>query len=228
MLSKPIEDDLMQHSIIVEELTYARRIADYADGLGILHLPVKPRMASDHLGAVLADAVLQSGISYRSVVRRRIDRIHSLFPEAATLQGLLVILEQRGASDFLLWSHPTKTMRFESLTQLLAIQGIGTTFELKHWLSQSDTRIHLLSVRGIGPKTCDYLSCLVGIDCIAVDRHVRTFAREAGVIISDYERLKSVVSYAADLLGMTRRDFDAWIWKTTSARNTIADHLALF
>lgn len=217
----------MQHSIIIEELTYARRLADHADKLGIHYAPVKPRLAPEHLGAVLADAVLQAGVSYRTVVRTRIDRIHSRFPEAATLPGLITILEQYGAADFLLWSHPTKTLRFESLTQVLAAQGISTTLELKRWLSQGDTRTRLLSVHGIGPKTCDYLSCLVGLDCIAVDRHVRTFASEAGVIISDYDRLKSVVSYAADLLGMTRRDFDAWIWKTTSARNTPAHQLSL-
>ena len=217
----------MQPSTVLEELTYARRIADYADGLGIHHVPVRPRTASAHLGAVLADAVLQAGLNYRTVVRTRVDRIHSRFPEAATLAGLITILERQGAADFLLWSHPIKTLRFESLTQLLAIQGIGTTFELKCWLNLSDTRKHLLSVHGIGPKTCDYLSCLVGIDCIAVDRHVRTFASEAGVTISDYERLKSVVSWAADLLGMTRRDFDAWIWKTTSARNETAHQLSL-
>jgi endonuclease III-like uncharacterized protein len=95
--------------------------------------------------------------------------------------------------------------------------------ELKLWLVQDEARENLLSLQGIGPKTYDYLCCLVGIDCIAVDRHVRTFANEAGVYINDYDRLKSVVSYAADLLGMTRRDFDAWIWKTISARNTIKD-----
>jgi hypothetical protein len=217
----------MQTSAILEELTYARRIANYADGLGIHHVPVRPRAASDHLGAVLADAILQAGVSYRTVVRTRIDRIHARFPEAATLPGLIIILEQQGAAHFLLWSHPIKTLRFESLTQLLATQGIGTTLELKLWLYRSETREHLLNVHGIGPKTCDYLSCLVGIDCIAVDRHVRTFANEAGVNIRDYDRLKSVVSCAADLLGMTRRDFDAWIWKTTSARNETAQQLSL-
>jgi len=217
----------MQPSVALEELAFARRIADYADGLGVHHSPVRPRTASKHLGAVLADAVLQAGVSYRTVVRMRIDRIHSQFPEAATLPGLITILEQQGAADFLLWSHPIKTLRFVSLTQLLATQGISTTVELKLWLKQNDTRERLLNLHGIGPKTCDYLCSLVGIDCIAVDRHVRTFASEAGVTISDYERLKSVVSYAADLLGMTRRDFDAWIWRTTSARNETARRLAL-
>jgi endonuclease III len=107
------------------------------------------------------------------------------------------------------------------------MQQIGTTNELKLWLNRSDARDHLLSLHGIGPKTYDYLCCLVGIDCIAVDRHVRTFANEAGVAITDYDQLKSVVSYAADLLGMSRRDFDAWIWRTVSARNMFDRQLSL-
>jgi hypothetical protein len=94
------------------------------------------------------------------------------------------------------------------------MQGIETSVELRGWLCLSSARQHLLSLNGIGPKTYDYLCCLVGIDCIAIDRHVKTFAKEAGVPVSDYEYLKSVVSYAADLLGMRRRDFDAWIWQT--------------
>src|ERR1022692_3372383 len=204
----------MSPSVVIEELEFARRIADYADDLGVRHSRVSLRVTSAHLGAVLADAILQAGVSYRNVVRMRVERIHSRFPEAATLPGLIVLLEQKGAAEFLLWSHPIKMSRFVSLTHLLAEQNINTTVELRLWLNGDDAREHLLSLHGIGPKTCDYLSCLVGIDCIAIDRHVRRFANEAGIAISDYEKLKSVVSYAADLLGMPRRDFDAWIWRT--------------
>lgn len=218
MLSKLIERDFMLPSVVLEELSFARRIADYADSLGVHHSPVTSRITSDHLGAVLADAILQAGVSYRTVVRMRVERIHSQFPEAATLPGLITLIEQQGAGEFLLWNHPIKMSRFVLLTYFLATQNISTTVELKLWLNQDDARERLLGLHGIGPKTYDYLCCLVGIDCIAVDRHVRTFANEAGVLISDYDRLKSVVSYAADLLGMARRDFDAWIWQTISAR----------
>jgi endonuclease III len=171
------------------------------------------------LGAVLADAILQAGVSYRNVVRKRIERIHSRFPEAATLAGLMVVIEQNGVAEFLLWSHPDKMSRFMALTKLLVEHNINTTVDLRLWLKGSHSREHLLSLHGIGPKTCDYLSCLVGIDCIAIDRHVRRFVNGAGVAVSDYKKLKSVVSYAADLLGITRRDFDAWIWRTSSEEN---------
>jgi 3-methyladenine DNA glycosylase/8-oxoguanine DNA glycosylase len=210
----------MPYSCVLEELTFARRIADHASFLGVQCSPATFRCASDHMGAALADAVLQAGVSYRTVVRTRINRIRAEFPEAATLPGLVTVLERQGVEDFLLWSHPIKVSRFVSLIEFLATKNISTTVELKLWLVQDEARENLLSLQGIGPKTYDYLCCLVGIDCVAVDRHMRTFANEAGVPISDYDRLKSVVSCAADLLGMTRRDFDGWIWKTISARKT--------
>ncbi|CAK7054772.1 MAG: hypothetical protein DELT_01166 [Desulfovibrio sp.] len=208
----------MSPSVVLEQLEFARRIADYADRLGVHYTPATPRIASDHIGAVLADAILQAGMSYRTVVRVRVDRIHSKFPEAATLSGLIALLDCYGAVDFLSWTHPTKLSRFMGLTNFLCTQQIDTTIELKHWLVQATARKHLLGLHGIGPKTYDYLCCLVGIDCIAVDRHVRTFANEAGVDNHNYDFLQSVVSYAADLLGMPRRDFDAWIWRTISSR----------
>jgi hypothetical protein len=77
-------------------------------------------------------------------------------------------------------------------------------------------REKLRSIRGIGPKTVDYLCGLLGLDFIAVDRHIRTFASDAGVTVADYEFLQIVVSYAADLLGVSRRHFDASIWTYVS------------
>jgi hypothetical protein len=213
---------LKTDAAVLEQLAFARRIADHANRLGAHSLLFTPRAASDHLGALLADAVLQAGVNYKTVVRMRITRIESQFPETATLSGVIALIERGGAGDFMLWKHPTKVTRFESLAKFLAMQGIETSVELRGWLCLSSARQHLLSLNGIGPKTYDYLCCLVGIDCIAIDRHVKTFAKEAGVSVSDYHYLKSVVSYAADLLGMRRRDFDAWIWQTISTR-TISD-----
>lgn len=218
----------MTRAAILEQLSLARRIADHANRLGVHQLQVTPHAPSDHLGAVLANAILQAGVNYQTVVRMRITRIESQFPETATLPGLIELIEREGARDFLLWKHPTKVTRFVSLAKFLAMQEVETTVELRRWLCLSTARQHLLDLHGIGPKTCDYLCCLVGIDCVAIDRHVKTFASEAGVSVNDYEYLKSVISYAADLLGMRRRDFDAWIWRTISARTMGAGQLSFF
>lgn len=212
---------------ILSHLALARRVADYADRLGVQGASVSSRATFDHLGAALADAILQAGVNYRTVVQVRVERILSQFPETATLSGLTPFIENEGAYDFLLWSHHVKVRRFVSLAQLAKVQGIETTFDLKRWLCRGEAREHMLALNGIGPKTYDYLSCIVGIDCIAVDRHTKVFANEAGVALSSYDDFKSVFTYAADLLNIARRDFDAWIWRTVSARKALDPQLTL-
>lgn len=208
---------------ILSHLALARRVADYADRLGVQVASTSSRATFDHLGAALADAVLQAGVNYRTVVQGRVERILSQFPQAATLSGLAPFIENERAQDFLLWNHPTKVMRFVSLTQLLKLQTIETTVDLNHWLCRDGARERMLALNGIGPKTHDYLSCLVGIDSIAVDRHIKTFANEAGVSLSAYGDFKLVFNFAADLLNIARRDFDSWIWRTVSDRRA-SDH----
>jgi endonuclease III-like uncharacterized protein len=123
-----------------------------------------------------------------------------------------------GVSHFLLWDHHVKIARFLLLMDFLDSQELTSTSCLREWLVREGSRQHLMELNGVGPKTFDYMCCLVGIDCIAVDRHVRTFVAEAGININEYDLVKSVVSNAADLLGLARRDFDAWIWRTVSSR----------
>jgi hypothetical protein len=206
----------MSDLAILQQLSFARQIADHADRLGVPRTGMACRQASDHVGAVLADAVLQAGLNYQAVVRVRVERIHSQFPEAAILSGVTALIDREGAEFFLSWKHPTKVGRFVSLIEFLVMQEIETAVELRDWLSLESARPSLLSLNGIGPKTYDYLSSLVGIDCVAVDRHIVRFAADAGVHVSDYDCLKGAVSFAADLLGIRRRDFDAWIWRALS------------
>jgi hypothetical protein len=203
------------HSIL-DVLALARRIANHAQNLGIGSTASDSRFISDHLGGVLADSVLQAGLNYRTVVKPRIDRILDLFPKAATLRGIIDVIEQEAVSDFLLWKHPEKIDRFVRLVRVLESYEVENTHLLQIWLQVSESRSRLLSIVGIGPKTVDYMGCLVGMNCVAVDRHISAFARDAGVDIKDYDGLKLVVSCAADLLGVSRRDFDSWIWRIRS------------
>ncbi|MEJ0023255.1 MAG: hypothetical protein WDN76_07345 [Alphaproteobacteria bacterium] len=52
----------------------------------------------------------------------------------------------------------------------------------------------MLAINGVGPKTYDYLACLVGVDCIAVDRHIKAFASAAGVSANSYETLSAATA----------------------------------
>jgi hypothetical protein len=201
----------------LQRLSAARRIADEAERLGIREYQPAPRMMFEHLGAALADATLQAGVNYRTVVQGRIERIVQHFPHAAALPGLVAIVEEGGVPDLLQWNHPVKIGRFVALVRLLDIHDVAHTKALRGWLQREDARQRLLAIHGVGPKTCDYLCCLVGIDGVAVDRHVRAFANAAGVTLSDYDSLRHAFSFAADLLNISRRDFDSWIWRQFSS-----------
>lgn len=214
----------------LETLRLARQVADYANKLGVSHAASsRDRYVLDHLGAALADCVLQAGLNYSTVVRGRVERILSLYPEAETLDGTLTVLKHHTVADFLLWSHSEKIERFTNLVRLLKTHRVNDTSGLLSWLKRDECRGRLLMIRGVGPKTVDYLACLVGMDCVAVDRHVKKFVNDAGVKANGYDELRIVVSYAADLLEIPRRVFDAWIWQITSQslRNDVRTQRAL-
>jgi endonuclease III len=140
------------------------------------------------------------------------------YPEAYSLQGVKFIIENDRLVEFLMWQHHTKLLRFVELTSFLDRHCIETAEDLSEQIVEQNFRKALLELHGIGPKTIDYLGCLAGVDTVAVDRHVRVFAQEAGVEINDYNGLRTVFSFAADLLELSRSDFDAWVWNTISTR----------
>lgn len=218
----------MPPSSLLEVLVNARQVASHAQRLGFEANVTSPRQAVDHVGAVLADSILQAGLNYRTVVWPRVQRIQASYPLTAKLSGVRAIVDCGQVADFLAWKHPVKLTRFSDLVALLDGDDVEEISDLREWLRHSRSRDRLLSVHGVGPKTYDYMCCMVGIDRIAVDRHVKSFASDAGVGFRGYDDLQAVVSCAADLLGLPRRDFDAWIWRLQS-RELNQDHqLSLF
>jgi hypothetical protein len=201
-------------------LRSARLVVQLAQEKGVVRHNPFYREPLCHVGAILADAVLQAGLNYRTVVKVRVDRIVQKFPEAVTLSGTFNTTDSIGVADFLCWRHQTKVSRFVGLAELLRNENVDDFYQLRVWLQNSGRRDKLRAIHGVGPKTVDYLCGLVGLDFIAVDRHIRKFASDAGVTAVDYEFLQSVVSYAADLLGVSRRHFDASIWSYVSNQKT--------
>ena len=201
----------------VDVLLAARRVADFAEREGALEAAPMRRLTLDHMGAVIADAVLQSGLNYTTVVRPRVMAILKKYPEANRVSSVAKLVEGRQIETFLSWRHPTKISRFEQLVFLLANSSIENSQDLRNQLGRTEFRVILRTVSGVGPKTVDYLACLIGIDSIAVDRHVRTFAKRVGVDCRNYDYLRDVFCCAADLLRVSRREFDAWVWRRESS-----------
>lgn len=197
-------------------LQAARQVADFASNEGAPSASGARRPDYGHAGAVLADSILQAGLNYRAVVLPRVERILRSFPNIDTISTLLPLVEGGRGGDFLDWQHPVKISRFDQLVRFMHREGLDTTADIREALGSARFRSDLQSLRGVGPKTVDYMCCLVGIDSIAVDRHIKTFAAKAGLRDSDYDFLKLSFCFAADLLSISRREFDAWIWSRES------------
>lgn len=194
----------------------ARQVADFASNAGVGSVSGARRPDYGHAGAVLADSILQAGLNYRAVVLPRVERILRSFPNMHTISTLLPLVESGRSGDFLDWQHPAKISRFDQLVRFMHREDLDTTADIREALGSAQFIRDLQSLSGVGPKTVDYMCCLVGIESIAVDRHIKTFAAKAGVRESDYDFLKLSFCFAADLLSISRREFDAWVWSRES------------
>jgi hypothetical protein len=168
------------------------------------------------MGAVLADSVLQAGMNYRTVVAPRVERIKREYPEACVTSSFLALLGRLGAHEILQWRNSEKPQRLIDLTWLLACEEVENCADLRSWLAGKESVSKLLAVRGIGPKTADYLGLLVGRSGIAVDRHVLGFLRQEGVRVSRYAEAQDLLIECAARVRVDTAFLDHAIWLAMS------------
>ena len=187
-------------------------LANYISSIDNFHVECTQIMTYGHMGATITDTVLQSGLNYKTVVEPRVKKILRIYPSQRTTSEFLEILETKGSSQVLDWSPSEKTDRVLKLTMFFSENGVEAEDQLKNWIADSKNCKILMKIKGIGPKTIDYLKKLVGISAIAVDRHIRKFVHNAGLDAEDYDYIRSVVEFAADLLVIPRSCLDKAIW----------------
>ena len=170
----------------------------------------------DHMGATVADAVLQANNKYSTHVKPRVNRILAKYPNARTTSSALRLLESTSATEFLDWRGEDRAERFSRVLALFAAEGIEVEADLREWLSQEPNLPKLRSIKGIGPKTVDYFKILVGVSTSAIDRHLLNFLALAGLAPSGYLDTQSVINATADVLKVDRAYFDHSIWQFMS------------
>lgn len=198
----------------------ARTLADYVQSLDGFVLVNYIDGNYGHMGATIADAVLQAGTKYDTVVRPRIRRIREVYPEATTTSAFWQLLQEKGPKTVLSWRDDEKPNRVAGLTKFFLSEGIETEKQLSEWMASESNRSRLLRIRGVGAKTADYIKILVGSQTAAVDRHVYTLLGEAGIQTSSYEEAREITNLAADLLGVERAFFDHSIWQYMAHRES--------
>jgi hypothetical protein len=176
----------------------------------------------NHMGATIADAILQAGTTYETVVRPRIRRILEFYPSAVTTSAFGNLLQEIGPKTVLLWRDDEKPNRVVALTAFLRDAGIETENDLMAWLTSEVHRMRLLSVRGVGPKTIDYIGILVGTQTAAVDRHVRALLDAAKIQVSGYDEAREILNLAADNMSVARATLDHSVWQFMSDKKRVA------
>jgi thermostable 8-oxoguanine DNA glycosylase len=115
------------------------------------------------------------------------------------------------------WSGD-KLRRLSAVVAVLIQDGIETEADLKTWLTQPDNIARLHRIKGVKDKTVDYLKILVGLQALAIDRHLFGFLARAGIVTNDYARAYAILTEAAAKLGVEPSLLDHSIWKYMSGK----------
>lgn len=173
----------------------------------------------DHMGATITDVVLQAGLNYSTVVSPRVQTLIRRWPSARHTSTFASLIRRFGVKGVISWRDDEKPRRIECLTDFFLEQQIESESDCREWLLIESNLGLLREVRGIGPKSVDYLKSLVGVPAVAVDRHVRTFISWAGLTLSHYDDIRQVVCEAAEILDYGYCDLDHAIWRYVSSRS---------
>lgn len=202
-----------------ELLKIARRVASVAmsqPGFALVEESIVSE--AEHVGALIADASLQAGLSYAAVVLPRVRRIRREYPHLTSVTQVRLELSRVSVFELLQCRNTRKAQVFSGLTEFLSRAGVDTTAELRIWATCAENRAALMTIHGVGPKTSDYLALLAGVDVVPVDRHISALLMMAGAPRLTYRESQAAFSYAADLLNVRRRSLDRSVWRHFSAR----------
>lgn len=197
---------------------HATTLAAFVGGLTDFEIYATIDGDYDHIGATVADAILQANRRYVSFVTPRVRRLLERFPSHRTTTAALEVLRTTSTADFLRLNDPARAARVEAVLELLMHERVDTEAELREWLLHGDGVTKLRAIPGIGPKTADYCKILVGIPESAIDRHLFGFLAMAGLEHVGYEEAQVIINATADLLAVGRAYFDHSIWQYMSRR----------
>ncbi len=196
---------------MVEETKNARKLANYISSTN-LRIVKKNSYDYNNMGALLTDIVLQAGLSYENVVLPRVSFILNVLNKKNTLKDYVAFIEIHGIEYALQCKNKRKINLMKDLLVFLSNHNINKCTDFKNFIKDLRNHQELIAIKGIGPKTINYTQKLLGLDTIAVDRHIITYCKNAGINESNYFNIKKIVEYAADFLNIPRSVMDDSIW----------------
>ena len=165
-----------------------------------------------HMGATITDSILQAGLNYRHVVYPRIVNLLTNFYEYKTTTDFIILFQTIPLGKLINWRNELKLNRIIQTSWLLFNNQVENEDQLSTWLNDNSNINKLLEIKGIGPKTIDYLKMLSGQQAIAIDRHLFKFIELAGVIVRTYDEANALYCNVAEKLNIQKYELDKKIW----------------
>lgn len=202
--------------VLNEYTTYAESLANYIFTLGLEY--DESRSSYSHMGATITDSVLQAGLNYRTVVYPKVEKLLNEYRDYDTTSDFILLMNVFSLEELIGFKNERKLRCIWEISLLFQSCCIENENQLIFWLND-DANLHSLgAINGVGPKTIDYIKTLVGVNTIAIDRHLFSFLSHAGISASSYAEAKSIFCQTAELLDVDFLSLDKMIWDYMSKR----------
>ena len=114
-------------------MSLAEKLAAFVQGLPDFEFHAIDFGYNGHMGAIIIDGILQSGISYDTVVRPRVEKIRADFPSQTTSE-FLAFIAANSLAEYLQF-RGQKIERIQAVTEFLAKEGVETGDDFATWLA---------------------------------------------------------------------------------------------
>lgn len=168
------------------------------------------------MGAIITDSVLQAGLNYKTVVFPRIKSLLNKFGDYPTTTDFVLLINLFSLENLIAFKNERKLKCIWHISKYFQEQRIETEQQLAFWMYKKENTQNLLSIYGVGPKTIDYMKKLIGLDSLAIDRHLISFLSLAEIHVRSYHEAKEIYCSASELLELDCRILDGMIWSYMS------------
>jgi len=174
-------------------------------------------VAPFNIGAIVIESILQSGLNYNYVVKPRIEKFYNKYESFYSLSQLDFLLQYNSIEDIMGVNNGRKKKALTDLMKLLFKYEVEYIYQLQDVILSPLFVEEFLSIKGIGNKTLDYLMILLGLDSIAIDRHLFKFLKEFDIDLS-YSDSKKLLVKVAEEMDIDLTELDSFIWNEMSSR----------
>lgn len=189
----------------------ARALAEYVRSLTDFRM-VSPDPPWGHMGMTLVAVLYAPHMRYETVLGRAM-RLRDDHPDAVTTGQFARTIQELGLPHLVDINNPQARDAVVEVIDILHEAVLETEVDVRESLEDFAHRERLRQVKGIGPKTGEFLRVRCGeSEAVAVDMWMVRMLRQAGIHLTRFWEQHEVISRAAYMLGVTPATLGESIW----------------